>query len=52
MLHEADETVRCEAARALGQVGGEVEATVAALIELLDDASAPVKESAARRWDR
>ena len=52
MLKEADETIRCQAAHALGQVGGEVGATVAALVELLNDDSAPVKEAAAGRWER
>jgi len=47
LLSDGDETVRCKAAEALGRVGGEIEATVAALIELLQDASPPVKAAAA-----
>ena len=49
LLQEADETVRCQAARALGEIGGDDDgATVAALVDLLRDASATVKVSAAR----
>ena len=48
LLKDPDETVRCQAAEALGQVGGAEGATVVALAELLQDASAPVKASAAR----
>ena len=50
LLKDADETVRCQAAEALGKVGGEEGATVGALVELLQDASAPVKAAAARAW--
>jgi HEAT repeat protein len=47
LLKDVDETVRCEAAEALGAVG-EAGAAVNALVELLQDASPPVKASAAR----
>ena len=40
--------VRCQAAQALGEIGGDDGATVAALVDLLRDASATVKVSAAR----
>ena len=36
---EGDETLRCQAAQSLGEIGGEVEVTVAALVDLLQDAS-------------
>jgi HEAT repeat protein len=40
---EEDESLRCQVARSLGEVGGPPEATVAALVDLLDDASPEVK---------
>jgi HEAT repeat protein len=43
LLRDADETVRCRAAEALGLVGGPAEPLAAAL----DDASAPVRAAAA-----
>ena len=48
MLADRDESVRCQAAEALGQVGGEEEATVPALIGLLEDAGPAVKTAGAR----
>ena len=39
-LNDVDETVRWEAAEALGKVGGDTAATVNALVQLLPDASA------------
>jgi HEAT repeat protein len=44
LLRDADETVRCHAAEALGQVGGAPEPLLAAL----DDTAAPVRAAAAR----
>ncbi|HVL13185.1 MAG TPA: HEAT repeat domain-containing protein, partial [Gemmata sp.] len=44
LLKDSDETVRCEAAEALGKIGGPVEL----LIPALDDAAAPVRAAAAR----
>ena len=54
LLKDGDETVRCQAAEALGQVSVSMPAeaveprSVAALVELLQDASAPVKAAAAQ----
>ena len=43
-----DESLRCQVAKTLGEVGGDVQATVAALINLLGDANPEVKAIAAR----
>ena len=40
VLQDTDETVRCQAAQALGRIGAADETTLAALVELLSDASA------------
>ncbi len=42
--------MRCQAAQALGEVGGRRRGHGGRTGELLDDASATVKVSAARRW--
>ena len=48
LLRDADETVRCHGAEALGQVGGAPELLLAAL----DDPAAPVRAAAARGLKR
>lgn len=52
LTNDGDETVRWEAAEALGKVGAATEAALEALIELLEDASPPVKASAAGALER
>ena len=50
LSREGDESLRCQAAQSVGAIGGEIEATLAALIDLLQDPSSSVKATAAHHW--